>query len=195
MKNIELILGIAATIASLMVLFLIPFGGPLAAICLSSLSVFYMLFGIVIFNNTSIRNLLSKKDYEDVLTIHFLATLGMGFAMSSALIGILFKIMRWPNASLMLGCGLFFMFNIFMIAFYRYHKTNQPVYPIIFRRMVLIGGAGLLLFLIPNDKLLEFRYRNYPTYIQAVKKYNTDPDNLQLQAEVRKEKAKINLAK
>jgi hypothetical protein len=195
MKNIERILGVASIVSSTMLLFLIPYGGPLALITLSALSIFYMLFGILIFNNTSLSKLFYKKDMEQMLSLNFIVTLGMGFAMSSALIGILFKIMRWPNASFMLAFGLFFMLNIFMVAFLRYHETNHKSYKIILPRFIVIGSACLILFFIPNDKILEFKYRNYPDYVEAVKKYNTDPSNTELQAELRKEKTKMNLAK
>jgi hypothetical protein len=195
MKKVELILGVSGIISTLMLLFLIPFGGPMALISLGTLSIFYMFFGILIFNNISLRNLFFNNDFAEMLSLNFIGTVGMGFAMSSALIGILFKIMRWPNANFMLAFGLFFMLNIFMIAFFRHHKTNSENYKIIFKRVLIIGGTCLILFFIPNDKILEFKYRNYPSYVEAVKKYNTDPTNQELQDEVRKEKIKWNLAR
>jgi hypothetical protein len=191
MKKVELALGISGIVSALMLLFLIPFGGPLALISFGTLSMFYMFFGILVFNNISLKNLLSKNDFAEILSLNFIGTLGMGFAMSSALIGILFKIMRWPNANFMLAFGLFFMLNIFMIAFFRHHKSNSGNYKFIFRRVLIIGGACLILFFIPSDKILEFKYRNYPSYIEAVKKYNSDPANPELQNEVQKERMKM----
>ena len=195
MKKVELVLGIAGIISTMMLLFLIPFGGQLALISLGTLSMFYMFFGILVFNNISLKSLFFKEDLAKILSLNFIGTVGMSFAISSALIGILFKILRWPNANFMLAFGLFFMLNIFMIAFFRHHKSNSENYKIIFKRVIIIGGACLILFFIPNDKILEFKYRNYPSYIEAVKKYNTDPSNRELQEEVRREKIKWNLAR
>jgi hypothetical protein len=60
-----------------------------------------------------------------------------------------------------------------------------------FKRIGIIGALGAVLFLLPNYAVLEFKYRNYPEYIKAVKMRDADPGNKALEDLVQQERKEI----
>ncbi len=58
-------------------------------------------------------------------------------------------------------------------------------------RTVFYVLIGLLLLLLPSYTFIKIKYRDYPKYIEVVKKLEADPNNILLQQEEEKEYNKM----
>ncbi len=58
-------------------------------------------------------------------------------------------------------------------------------------RVVFFGLLGYVFLFLSDYAFLELRYKNYPNYIDVVKRLDRDPENPGLQQEARKEYEKI----
>jgi hypothetical protein len=191
MKKTELILGIIISLSVIMNLLMIPFAGPLNVVSIGALAMIYVPLGYFIFNNTKLSDLSDQEVSKGISTMKAIGTIGLGVALSITLIGILFKLMRWPGANTNLAAGLFLQGIILIIAYLRYSQNKSSDYIIIFKRIAIIGGTGLILFLLPHYAIMEFKYRNHPSYIEAVKKSDAHPENKELREEVLREYMKM----
>jgi hypothetical protein len=161
MKKAELILGAVCIIAVIMSLSRILFAGPLLVVSFGTLAILYMFLSYFIFNNIRLRNVADPGAFKGISVMKAIGTVGLGQALAITLMGILFKIMSWPGAGPMMIPGLIFLTIILIIAFIRY--SGNKYYITIFKRIAIIGGAGLILFSLPNYAILDFKYRNYPS--------------------------------
>ena len=107
-------------------------------------------------------------------------------------IGLMFKFQSWPGADLNLGVGLFGLLIVTIIGLTKYFKNKSDYYTRIFKRAAIFGGLGLIIMLTPETTLVEFKYRNHPEYVNALKKAMADPDNSELWDNVETERQKMN---
>lgn len=107
------------------------------------------------------------------------------------LLGILFKTLSWPGASVMFITGLLGLAVSLVVILVKYSQKKAGFYATVIKRIIVIGGIGAFLFFLPQNVLLEFKYRDYPDYIAAVKAVNADPENEALQRNVVELKRKI----
>ncbi len=74
-------------------------------------------------------------------------------------------------------------FNILSIFSYKIFKKRNAFYKRIFKRIFLISGFGLFIYLLPILTIIKFQYRDYPDYIKAYENYLSDPKNESLKNE------------
>ncbi len=191
MKRIEIISGSLAVLGILFYVLNYSFGAMITIISLLTLSGLYFYFGFALFNDIQFREILKKDSYKDISTMRIFGGIGTGIAFSIILIGILFKILRWPFANQNLLIGGIMIFIILILSMIRFLKHKNGLYREIFLRFLIYGPLCCVLLFLPNYAFLELKYRNYPNYIEAVKNLDSDPDNTDLQIEEQKEYDKI----
>ena len=196
MKKAEIILGISSIVALIMNLLLIPFGGFLTVLMLSSLSMIYFYLSFALFNNIRFRNISKKDSYKEVSKMRIIGAIATGIALTFLILGILFKAQSWPGARMYLGVGIFGMIVIFIVGAIKFSANKSSYYTKIFKRLAIFGILSLILFFLPGDAWMELKYRNHPAYIDAVKKAKADPGNQELWKKVEEERDKVhNLSK
>jgi hypothetical protein len=77
-----------------------------------------------------------------------MGAIGAGVALSQTAIGILFTLLRWPGANNLLQIGLIGLMLTGVIGVIKYSQTKAAFYPGLFKRVVLSGVFGLILFLV-----------------------------------------------
>lgn len=183
MKKTERILALTTLIALIFKLLHWTGGEILLVISLSALSFLYY-FSFALFNDIRFRDIFNKSSYTGISAKRIIGTIGLGFSLSLIMIGSLFKIQLWPGANIQLANGLVLTGIIFLIAFIFYSRNKTAFYKNIFLRIAIIGGFGLLLFMTPNNTLIDIYYPNHPEYREAFKKAIANPQDKNLWDEV-----------
>ncbi len=191
MKKGEIILATISIISLGLNLLLIPGGGFLTVLTLSTLSMVYFYFGFALFNDIRLRKIFKKDSYKDISSLRILGAVGAGLALSMTTIGLMFKFQSWPGADLNLIAGLVGLVIVTIIGVIKYSKSKSDYYTRILKRVAIFGGLGLITFLTPRTSWVEFKYRNYPDYVNAVKNSIADPDNKELQDKADEERQKM----
>jgi hypothetical protein len=192
MKKTELILGILSLISVGLNLFLVFGGQVLSMLTLSILSVIYFVFGFALFNDIRFRDIFNAKSFQGISTTRIIGSIAAGISLSITLVGILFKIQSLPGATFELMSGLFFLIIVSIIGAAQFLRTKSKFYIGIFKRALLIGGFGLTLILLPKGAFIDFKYRNHPSYAQALKNVVSNPLNPEFQAKLQEERQKMN---
>lgn len=149
MKKSELVFGLLALVALVLRFFALNGGAQLLIIALTALAVLYFYFGFALLNHIPLRKLFRKESYRSVSTMRIFGAIAAGTALSMVVVGILFKLLRWPGAHEMLLIGLMGLALVFAVAGIRYIGSRAAFYPSLFVRLALFGGVGLLLIMQP----------------------------------------------
>jgi len=192
MRRTELIFATLSIIALGLDLLLIPGGGVLTVLTLSTLSMIYFYLGFALFNDIRLRKIFKKDSYKEISSLRILGAVGAGLALSMTTIGLMFKFQSWPGADFNLGAGLLGLLIVTIIGLTKYSKNKSDYYPRIFKRAAIFGGLGLLLFLTPKTSWVELKYRNHPEYVDALKKAMANPNNKELWDNVEIDRQKMN---
>ncbi|EJF10152.1 hypothetical protein [Pontibacter sp. BAB1700] len=195
MKKTEIVLGAIAVVALILNLLFVPGSSILTVISLSAISVLYMYLSFALFNGVRLRYIFKKNSYKGISTMRIIGAVLTGLALSITLIGLLFKFQDWPGATINLGVGLFGLVIALIVGAVKYSKSKSDYYTKIFKRIAVYGGLGLIMLLLPKEAWLEFRYRNHPEYVKAVKKAMAESDNQELWDKAEEERQKMNVEK
>ncbi len=111
------------------------------------LSSFYFYLSFWLFNNISFTGIFKKENYAGITSIRIIGTIAIGFAYSTAVMSILFKIMSWPGSLIMLIQACFGLIVSSIIILVRQaRKGNSPFYKgLLLRNVILIAICGLLI--------------------------------------------------
>ncbi len=211
MRKFELILGIVGVFGVLLKLANLPWSNVVTVLSFTLLSMLYMMFGFALFNGVRLRHLFKKSAYKGVNSKRIIGSIALGFAFMGLISGSLFKLQFWPDAMRQLESGLImvgFVSAIALISFIR-KKEKEPLtiseeddtyleetmmppepkthnfYNGIFKRIVIYGGFSIALYLTPYPTLVDVFHRNEPEYAELLKKVLEQPDNVELQQELR----------
>lgn len=171
----------------------IPGGSIFALFALSTLACIYSILGFAIFNGIRLRQVFKKESYKGLTPLKIIGAIGVGWALSSTCMGILFKILQWSGAENILMLGLVQTLIVLIIALILFVKNKAPFYKRIFKRIAIIGGFGLILSFVSNLTLVKIEFRNHPRYIEAFKEYQDNPedDELRKKMDIEYHRAKL----
>jgi hypothetical protein len=75
--------------------------------------------------------------------------------------------------------GLISTSIVLVIALIKFLKSKSNYYTRIFKRIAIIGGFGLILFVVPELSIIKLQYKNHPLYIKAYEEYLKSPQSLE----------------
>ena len=191
MKKVEISLYIIALIGLAFMHFHYPGSDVLNILSYFSLASLYFYLGFAIFNNIRFRNIFKKVSYSALNTNRIGGAVCTGIALSTAAIGILFKLQSYPGAEIMLYIGLIGIIPIGVISAIKLQKAKDAYYLNILKRIAVLGLGILTLLLIPDEIWLNWKYPNHPEYVKAVLNLTEDPNNPDLIEEY--ETARMNM--
>lgn len=145
MKRIELVLIAIAVLGICLDRFSVPGINVLLVMTLAGLAMFYFFFGVVIFSDVQFRGIIKTSTTEEISPLRKVWSALAGVTSSIIVIGILFKVQRWPTASLNLNLGLFAAAVISAISIFKYAKTKASYYLIILKRMIILSAIAVLI--------------------------------------------------
>ena len=183
MKYIEGVLLTAFAVGIILRMFLIEVNTILVLFSLTLLSFFYFGFGILIFNNIGIRDVLNKKPFNNIAKFRILGSILFGVNISILVIGVLFVLLHWPGYQLMLVLGLIPAIIALTIIIIKTFNQPQKAYKIVVPRLLIFLTLSVTLWLNPIF-FDEICFRNHPKELALIKAkhaYENDPSEVNLQ--------------
>jgi hypothetical protein len=195
MKIAERICIILAVAGLLFKLMHWPGAGIMIVLGFSALSMIYFILGWLLF-----------RARKSKATIWGLA-IPAGFFLSTAVIGVMFKLQYWPGSSANLAAGGFISLVVIApIAFFLMRKyegldesytspakasplLDQPDNSVVVKgarsafarnvltRALIIGGIAVLLYFTPSRTLLNIQYHDDPEYANLMARAIENPDH------------------
>lgn len=176
MKKLEKILPLLILIAFLLKLNSLPGASALFILSISSLSVLYY-FGFLLFNNIRLRHVFKKSAYQGSTAQRIIGSIGLGISFSCILMGCLFKLLFWVGSHAQLTLGLFLLSIAMVFALLKNKGKASNFYTPLYKRSIIIGLSGILLYATPATSIADVFYRNDPEYLEAFKRLLKDPQN------------------
>jgi hypothetical protein len=184
MKKFELIFILTVITAALAVLINYPMATQILIVSISLLSVFYLYVGFAVFLDIPFQKLFSKDRFGQINKPRIVGAVALGVALSASLIGILFKLLIWPNAKTQLLIGLSGLILIGAPSIWRYTLNKSAFYHRIFTRLALYIPLIACAIFIPKYAMLEHQYQDYPQYVNAFKANHEQPNDPELQKQL-----------
>ena len=191
MKKTEITILTISIIAIALNFFLIPGGSVLTVFSLSFLATIYFYFSFALFNNIKLRSIFKKESYKGITSLRITGAIGAGIALSVTSLGVLFKLLSWPGATVNLEIGLLGLIIVGIIGTIKYVINKSNFYLPIFKRTILFGVLGIVLISTPRSTFIDIKYRNHINYANALKNSIAEPTNEELHKILDEERIKM----
>ena len=150
MRKLERIFGIVAFVAFVLKIFDIFPVNIFLILSLLILSILYYPLGFALFNNIRMKQILKKDSYQGLSVLHIIGSIGAGIALSTSCLGILFKLLHWPNGEIYVLTGLVTSLVVFIIAIAKYVISRDKYYLSIFIRLIITSVVSLIIVFLYN---------------------------------------------
>ncbi len=166
MKKTELILLISIMLGFVLKSFEVPGGLALMIFSFCILSIMYFYFGFAFFNGIRMRNIFSAQSYAGLTTNKIVGAIAVGLSLSATIIGIMFKVMHWPGALVIIYIGMAPLIVIAIISAVKYSIYASDYYARILNRCVIVVAGAILLITIKATQNPEIEsHENAPKRI------------------------------
>lgn len=172
-------------------LFLIPGSSMLLALSSMLLSCLYFCASIPLFNKVPLKAVFIKQSYSEINGVEILLAFLGGYISSVVLVGILFKFLYLPGATIMLTVSVIPVCIIAIISLIRFFTTKKRNYLGIFVRTCVVGAIGLTLMILPSGSIMEFKHRDNPAFIKALNDSRDNPQDEELRKKYNEELEKL----
>ena len=122
-----------------------PGGAVLMILSLGTLSLFYPIAAYFLFSPAKPVEI-DGMVFIPTSAPRVILSLGTGFCLPVAVIGLLFRFMHWPGAKVMLLIGLITVVPIAVVSLIKHATTKEDFYKQIAIRTIVIGSLAILLF-------------------------------------------------
>lgn len=180
MKKAELIIASTIILGVTLHLMNIPGGAIFTTTFSLVLSFLYCPLGVFLFNNVKLSRIGKKESYNGLNVFKQVSFVLVGVGLQVLVLGILFKVMFWPGANIMSVMGLVTIVPVFIISVIAFINGPRKFFSKIVKRVIVYSGLAMLLAFMPKYLFLDIKYREYPEFAAALKAYNEDPDNAEL---------------
>ncbi|HEX9979046.1 MAG TPA: hypothetical protein VGB50_00610 [Flavobacterium sp.] len=146
MKQAEKILVVIIVVSLMLKLFHIPGGAMLSVVFVPILGMFYMGASYFLFKDDKVVAV-ENFEFKRTNPLRVLGSVATGISLSTTLTGILFRIMHWPGAAIILLTGLSSLVLIGLVSLFKYSKNKSSFYQKLGYRVAAIGGIALVAYL------------------------------------------------
>lgn len=190
MKKIELFaIIITAIFVGLRLIFGAFFNASLM-VMLVLFSIYYLWFGFFLFNNVTHEQLLSRQERSRFNLFNISSSIIMGVVYSFTVISVMFALFFYSRMDMMLGIAFFLVFLSLVFSFFydKYYKVDKKYLTQFYIRSAAYGVICLFLLVTPVEKRLEVIFHNHPEFIEAYKNYLENPDDVEAENELRRQR-------
>jgi len=138
---------------------LIPYSGGIFVITLATmlLSVYYLLFGFLMFNGIIVKNMFSKEAHAGTSAIKIIIAVLAGFVVSPAVIAVPFTMVHWPGEHVVwhinvVLCGLLCLISLLVML-----AAGTPI-----ARRIFYRTLSVVLLLLLFHYIIVFPAYNHP---------------------------------
>jgi hypothetical protein len=155
------------------------------------LAIFYMWFGLYIFNNIGLLDVLQREKRKILTPFRIISSVTAGFIYSFSFIAVLSALDFYGNMNTILSIA--WLINLLaLLAGIYFQKKIEPDKNYVKQFIIRSFIFTLVLFavwLIPVDKRLETLYKDHPSFIEAYKNYTANPDDPEALSRLREERS------
>lgn len=144
MNRLEVILGSLALVSLSADLLGAPVGGAMLVATFSALAIFYYYFAFPIFNQFPLKMAIVKGGETENIEVNRMLARFFGFTIAMVIIGLLFKLMQWPNASAILLIGVVGLAASVLLVFVLFKKSNSKPLLIVLKRLAIFDIVGIV---------------------------------------------------
>ncbi len=191
MKRIE-IAGLG--VIFLLVVYRVIFGMELhilLRVATTLLAIFYMWFGIYIFNEMGLLDILDRNKRRLLSTFRIIFSITGGFIYSFSLITLVFAIDFYGNMDLMLVLSL--VLNSIILGWSLFYLKVKKAELDFVKQFYIRSGFFVILFfaiwITPLESRLNTLYKDHPSFIEAYKYYLENQDNPEALQRLREERS------
>lgn len=148
MKLIEIILAVFAVAGISLKFAHFPGAGILLGLSAAGFSFLYLYLGSAILLNISIKNLFKSETLRQISGLGLAAAITGGIALSSLIIGVLFRIQHYPGTIFILICGLLPLVASFTLSLFSSKPDNITFQKRLFLRAACVAVMFGLSFLL-----------------------------------------------
>ncbi|MGB3182073.1 MAG: hypothetical protein WBB45_11820 [Cyclobacteriaceae bacterium] len=185
MRKLEIVLAAALVLGFIMKLLHLQGANMTVGIAGSLLAILYFVFTFALVNGIRARNIFKNSSYRHTNIKRIIGAIGLGFALSSIVIGLLFRIMLWSGATYQLLASLIVLAIVTLVAGIFYFRSRVPYYHRIFIRAGIYGVAGLVFFFLSTYTMIGIYYGDDPAYTKLYKEVIDKPSDYGLREELR----------
>ena len=189
MKLTEKILVSLFILSIILGVFHLPGSGFLFIISAGCLTILYLIFSFIVFNDRGFRELLANEKRNKPSNKKLGLAVGVGVVLWLAILGIIVKYFSFPGSTFFMGIG--FLACMIMAIVVKKEKDQDSLLKRMFNRLVFFGGLCLFLLVLPTEIWLNWKYPENPEYVQAVLEARENPDNQALWDKVDEERKKL----
>lgn len=115
----------------------------------TNLSLYYYIFGFAVFNNIPLSKLTKKESYQLIEIKRIVLSIISGWAFSTIIVGIIFKLFDWGFGDTIIIIGLIVNLASLTYSIFKYISNKSPFYLGLIIRGMIYGGFSLSLYLLP----------------------------------------------
>ncbi len=155
-------------------------------------STFYYVMGFFLINDINLKDIFKRETTQNLKPLFILGPIIAGWDFSLIILGILFKILLFPGADILLFSGLILL-TILTIASHFWVKKKYPEIfkRFFFRASIFVFGA-VVFSIITYDNIIDHRYQaDHPEYAKVLKAYVKNPADSAMVAKLNEEEEKM----
>lgn len=179
MRRIEVIFLIIIFIGVVLSFIGIPGGSALFILTGLIFSLIYFIFSVFLMNDGTIKTMFKKGFLSEKSTIEIVLPIFTGFVLSITIISILFRFSFWPSSKRIFFTGFLPLLPILIFSVIKFLNDKNDFFKKMIIRLSIIGSIVFVIYLIPETKLFEIKYRQYPDYIEAFKYLRENPGDFE----------------
>lgn len=165
--------------------------GVLLRVFITMLAIFYLWFGLFLFNPIGMRQLFSNEFKQKLHPLRISLSIAGGLIYSFSFIAIMFAVCFYPGmkAILITALSINIVFLLSCAVIVRINKDKVDYLLQFMWRSVVLVSVFLALVILPVDRRLSTLYKEHPAFIQAYKEYLENPDDTQVQAQLKEQRS------
>jgi hypothetical protein len=179
MKKLEIATIVTALVGAAFLFLNYPGGHFLLALGLTILGCHYFYLSFALLNDIKLRKLFKKSSYK-IGTSSIVLAIVTGMCLSILVMGLMFKLLGYPGADLLLMVGLPFTIVITAVAMFYRKKLEKAFYANTLKRGFIISSLALIALFTPYKVWVGIQYPNNPEYAKVLLELHENPDDVEL---------------
>ncbi len=151
----------------------------------------YMHLGFALFNDIRFVKVFRRDSYNNIKATRIIGAIMAGLALNVSILGIIFRFLSYPGASIILLIGLITTSIVTIVAIIRIRKNSDRYYLNILKRIAIFGTLCFILVVLPYETWMRINHPKNPEYVEAVIKLRENPEDQELRRIVDEEWEKM----
>src|SRR5690606_32351133 len=162
MRKTEIVLIILGALGLTMRLLHLPGGSLFILLPFLILGLTYMYLGFALFNDIRFVKVFRKDSYDNIKPTRIIGAIMAGVSLNVSIIGIIFRFLSYPGASIILIIGLISTSIVAIVSISKIRKNSDRFYLNILKRIAVFGTLCFILVVMPYETWLRINHPKNP---------------------------------